>query len=223
MNIFQQRQKLITLAVLIIVSLFLLGLTKLPWIISKPLMVNENIKKAPVIVVLYCGYGDKIKNGLNQYSLYRVQKGVKLWENGLAPYLLFSGGSSDRNDNNFVGSERMALEAERLNVPKERIIVETKSKDTRHNILNTTAILNKNEWESLILVTDDYHLKRAMTLFNKKGLKVFPAPVEWKDKGTWKTNWTYLRFLRYELQARAAYLVLNDNQIDMLVDFLRPG
>lgn len=125
------------------IFVFLLGFTKLPWIISKPLMVKEDIKIAPVIVVLYCGYGDIQKNGLGKFSLRRVEKAVQLWKNGIAPYLLFSGGKADKRDFNLTGSERMALEAIRLDVPGEKIIIEHDSKDTRYNILNTSSILKK--------------------------------------------------------------------------------
>jgi len=207
---------------LIIVSLLLLGLTDLPWVISRPLLVTEDIQDAPLIVVLYCGYGDMIQNGLGEYSRQRVQKGVQLWKQGLASYILFTGGRADKRVFDLAGSERMSLEAIRLGVPKNKIIIENDSKDTRQNVLNATSILKEKNWDRLILVTNDFHMKRVMFLFNRNGLKVFPAPVEWQVKGKWTSNWTYLRFLFYEFRAWLAYSLLNDQQIDTVMDFLRP-
>lgn len=198
-----------------------LGFTQLPWILSKPLMVETNIDKSPVIVVLYCGYGKPFPNGLNRYAHNRVSKGVDLWQQGAAPYILFSGGRSGQEAAQ-SGAEKMAREAIRQNIPRTRIIIEAESKDTRFNIRNTSLILKKKGWNHLVLVTDDYHIKRAMTLFREEGLTVFPAPVRWQEKGTWTHNWTYLRFLCYEIQARLAYLLLNDHQIDRIMNVLRP-
>ena len=207
----------------LILIILLLGFTELPWIISRPFICEENIQASPVIVVLYCGHGITVRNGLDKYSIDRIQKAVQIWEKGLASYLLFTGGNADRRGTGLSGSNRMAAEALRLGVPKERILIEAGSKDTLNNVHNTSLILNKNGWNSLILVTSDFHIKRAADLFDKNRFKVYPAPVEWNIRRSWKSNWTYLKFLRYELQARLAYLLLNEKQLNTLMDFLRPG
>lgn len=212
----------IIIFITLIISTLVLGFTSMPWIISYPIMVEEEIKKTSVIVVLYCGYGEIKQNGLGKYSLNRVHKSLELWKKNQSSYLLFSGGNSDNKIFNLTGSERMALEALRFGVPREKLIVENKSKDTRYNVLNSSLIIRKKGWKELILVTDNYHIKRALDLFQSNGLKVYPAPVIWREKGDWKSNWTYLKFLSYELQARAAYLLLNKNQIDLLINYMRP-
>jgi len=206
---------------LILITL-LLGFTELPWFISRPFICEENIQASPVIVVLYCGYGITVRNGLDKYSLDRIQKAVQVWEKGLASYLLFTGGNTDRRGTVFSGTKRMALEAIRQGVPEERIILEQNSKDTRYNVINSSIILNEKGWNNFILVTNDFHMQRTVNLFNKNGFHVYPAPVKWEEKGKWKSNWTYLRFLWYELRAMAAYLLLSDKQINAVIDFLRP-
>lgn len=201
----------------------LLGFTELPWILSKPLIVHENIKTSPVIVVLYSNYGDAIENELDKYSSQRVQKAVQLWKKGFAPFIIFSGGSAARKGNALPGALRMAREAGKQGVPREQIIVEHHSKDTRHNVLNSSRILIEKSWNALILVTNDFHMKRAVSLFEKRGFQVYPAPIEWHPRGEWKANFGYLRILLYELVARVAYVLLNDKQIDTLINFLRPS
>lgn len=201
----------------------LLGFTELPWVISGPYIYEENIQVAPVIVVLYSGYGISERNDLDKYSLDRIERAVQLWKNELSPNILFAGGSADKRGTGLSGSNRMAAEALRLAVPEENILIEARSKDTRNNVHNTSLILNKKGWNSLILVTSDFHIKRAADLFDKNRFTVYPAPVEWKLRKSWKSNWTYLKFLRYELQARLAYFLLNEKQLNTLMDFLRPG
>ena len=207
----------------IILVVLLLGFSELPWFISRPFICEENIQASPVIVVLYCGYGITVRNGLDKYSLDRIQKAVQIWKKELSPNILFAGGCADKRGTGLPGSNRMAAEALRLGVPEEKILIEAGSKDTLNNIRNTSLILKKNGWDSLILVTSDFHIKRAADLFDKNRFKVYPAPVEWKTRISWKSNWTYLKFIRYEVQARLAYLLLNEKQIDTLMDFLRPG
>lgn len=206
----------------IILVVLLLGFSELPWFISRPFICKENIQASPVIVVLYCGYGITVRNGLDKYSLDRIQKAVQIWKKGLASYLLFTGGNADRRGTVFTGSKRMALEAIRQGVPEERITLEQNSKDTRYNAINSSIILKEKGWNNFILVTNDFHMQRTVNLFKKNGFNVYPAPVEWEEKGKWKSNWTYLRFLWYELRAMAAYLLLNDKQINAVIDFLRP-
>lgn len=217
------KKTLLTTVLGLLCLIFLLGFTKLPWILSKPLLIKENIKEVPVIVVLYSGYGKIIRNGLDKYSLARVQKAVQLWKRGLASHILFSGGGADRRGDGSAGAKKMALEAVKHHIPQARIIIEQNSKDTRQNAINTSHILKQKGWNEVILVTNDFHIKRAARLFEKENIRTHPAPIKWQIKGAWKSNWEYLRFLRYELQARVAYLLLTEKQIDALINFLRPS
>ena len=216
------KKTILTIALGLFCLIFLLGFTELPWILSKPLRMKENIKEAPVIVVLYSGYGRIIRNGLDKYSLARVQKAVQLWKRGLASYILFSGGGADRREGGAAGAEKMGLEAIKLSIPRERIIIEQDSRDTRQNAINSSHILKQKGWDEVILVTNDFHIQRAARLFEKENVHAYPAPIEWQIRGAWKSNWEYLRFLRYELQARVVYLLLTEKQIDALINFLRP-
>ena len=217
-----QKRTIFTTALGLLCLIVLLGFTELPWILSKPLIIKENIKEAPVIVALYSGYGKNVRNGLDKYSLARVQKAVQLWKGGLASYILFSGGGADRREGGSAGAKKMALEAIKQNIPQERIIIEQDSRDTRQNAINSSHKLKQIGWSTVILVTNDFHMQRAVRLFEKENIQTYPAPIEWQIRGAWKSNWEYLHFLRYELQVRVAYLLLTEKQIDILINFLRP-
>ena len=112
------KKTFLTTGVGLLFLMFLLGFTELPWILSKPLLIKENIKKAPVIVVLYSGYGKIIRNGLDNYSLERVQKALQLWRGGFASHILFSGGGADRREDGSAGAKKMAREAMRYHIPQ---------------------------------------------------------------------------------------------------------
>ncbi|MCS6953863.1 MAG: YdcF family protein [Bryobacterales bacterium] len=62
-----------------------------------------------------------------------------------------------------------------LGVPRERIVLEEGSWNTRLNALYTTALVR--HWPGKkVLLTSDFHMRRARLCFRKAGLEVEPAP-----------------------------------------------
>ena len=67
-----------------------LGLLRLaPWL-ARPLLVAEDVRPQPFIVVL-CG-GCRFNGRPNEATAARVEHGVRLFEQGLAQHLILSGG-----------------------------------------------------------------------------------------------------------------------------------
>lgn len=60
-------------------------------------------------------------------------------------------------------------------VPADRIEVDTASQSTRENALFTAALL-KQETGPVVLVTSDYHMRRAAAQFARAGISVIPHP-----------------------------------------------
>jgi len=64
-----------------------------------------------------------------------------------------------------------------LGVPKESILIENESTNTRENALRTGALLGlKDKW---LLVTSASHMRRALGSFEKVGLNVEAVPVDY--------------------------------------------
>jgi len=64
-----------------------------------------------------------------------------------------------------------------LGVPRESILIENESTNTRENALRTGALLGlKDKW---LLVTSASHMKRALSSFEKVGLNVEAVPVDY--------------------------------------------
>lgn len=62
-----------------------------------------------------------------------------------------------------------------LGVPRDRIVLEERSWNTRLNALYTTALVR--DWPGKkVLLTSDFHMRRARRCFRKAGLEVEPAP-----------------------------------------------
>ena len=55
--------------------------------------------------------------------------------------------------------------------------METESETTWSNATNSAVILKREGIDTVYLVTDSWHMRRAMIAFHHAGLKVWPAPV----------------------------------------------
>ena len=72
-----------------------------------------------------------------------------------------------------------------LGVPREKILVEGKSRSTVENARRTKEILAAERLRRPLLVTSAYHMWRAVTVFEKAGVAVTPVPAgirTWKGK-----------------------------------------
>jgi uncharacterized SAM-binding protein YcdF (DUF218 family) len=63
-------------------------------------------------------------------------------------------------------------------VPRERIIIESLSLDTRQNAQFSTAIVRSLGADETVVVTSALHLPRALFEFERAGLHVLGAPVD---------------------------------------------
>jgi len=100
-----------------------------------------------------------------------AERSAELFLQGYAENLIFSGGLGRFTENNWKESEaekfaRIAIE---LGVPKEKIILETKSTNSGENVLFTKAIIENAgfTFNKFILVQKPYMEKRAYATFIK--------------------------------------------------------
>lgn len=60
--------------------------------------------------------------------------------------------------------------------------VETESQTTQENAKFSAKILRENHINSIYLVTNDWHLPRAIKIFEKEGLAKIPVPTGFHNK-----------------------------------------
>ncbi len=97
----------------------------------------------------------------------RLSHAVALFQAGAGEYLLFSGGVGKHPPSE---AEVMARIARDAGVPSERLVLERNSTNTLENALHCRAILRAHGWQRITVVTDDYHLPRALLAFRLLGL-----------------------------------------------------
>jgi uncharacterized SAM-binding protein YcdF (DUF218 family) len=95
----------------------------------------------------------------------RTAEAVKLYQDGWAKHVLFSGAALDPNSAS--NAAVMARLAEAQGVPKSVIQLEEKSTTTQTNAIDSAPIIQRDNYKSIILVTSPYHQRRASIAFQR--------------------------------------------------------
>lgn len=64
-----------------------------------------------------------------------------------------------------------------LGVPREQVLLEQQSRDTDENARFTVELLRRHGFRKPVLITSAYHLRRAVAMFDRVGVKVTPFPA----------------------------------------------
>jgi len=96
-------------------------------------------------------------------TVARTREAIKLYQNGWAPKLIFSGAAQDKSGPS--NAEAMRREARLAGIPDTNIIIEEYGETTKQNAENTQSIFDRNGIKSVILVTSGYHQRRASLEF----------------------------------------------------------
>jgi len=138
------------------------------------LKISEVPQPSDAIVVFGGGVGETGSPGKS--TIERARCAVKLYKEGYAKNLIFSSGYMYL----YNDAENMKFFAISMGVPVSDIILEQEANSTYENVKFTKKILERYKWDSIILVSSPYNMRRASLVFNKsgKGIKVFYVPVE---------------------------------------------
>lgn len=113
----------------------------------------------------------------------RLRHAVSLWRQGRANRLVLSGGVSTHPP---AEAEVMYQLARAEGVPAACLIREPTATSTLHNATACAALLNPQGWGRVIVVSDRYHLRRALLAFRHCGLDAVGSAA---DAECGKPNW----------------------------------
>ncbi|QQS43671.1 YdcF family protein [Candidatus Roizmanbacteria bacterium] len=213
-------KKFLIIFAVLAASAFVLYISLLIYIDSRA--EHETKVKSDVIIVL----GGTIKSDNSCYGpicnqkgfvkkprynpcvIARVDHAVELYKEGFAPKILMSGGNDEGT--NINEAENMKKFAIAAGVPTEDILIENKSTSTYENFAFSKEILTDAKLDSVIIVTDPYHIARAKLVASKLHYDYSLSPavesVCWdQDKNKPFTN----RDSRREAFALILYKLLN--------------
>ncbi len=144
--------------------------------------LSEADEHFDLILVLGCAV--RPDGSLSHMLEDRVKTGVSLYEAGLADYVLMSGDRSEGYDE----VSAMQKEAERLGVPGEKILIDPQGYSTYESIVN---LLQKYKGKKVLIVTQKYHLHRALYIAEKLGVDAYGVSADLR---------TYTKQLKYDLR-----------------------
>jgi uncharacterized SAM-binding protein YcdF (DUF218 family) len=101
-----------------------------------------------------------------------------------AARILFSGGSGALIYDEGAEAAFAARILEDLGIPRARIVLEDRSRNTVENARFSKALAQPKPGERWLLVTSAHHLPRAVGVFRKVGFPVEAYPVDWRTRGT---------------------------------------
>jgi uncharacterized SAM-binding protein YcdF (DUF218 family) len=146
------------------------------------LIVSDGPHPADALIVLGGGTGD------------REQTGAQLYRAGYAPEVLTTGESLQLVGVPATFADLSAQALERAGVPAERIHRLSTSASTCDDARLSRQVLADLGAQSLIVVSDPFHMRRAMMLFEREyagsGIRLIPvaASPSWFDLNRWWTR-----------------------------------
>ncbi len=167
------------LAVAAAVVIAVIGLAADCWLsaFGRFLVVDERPRRCDAIVIL------------SGETVPRVAKGVELYKEGYAGLIIMSGGG--RPTSKLTDADLMLMEAVDLGVPPSVVLLENKSESTYDNAVNVKKIILERDIKSFLLVTSNYHTRRAKYIFGRvlKGTGVEFVTVSAPDPKFSPSSW----------------------------------
>ena len=105
----------------------------------------------------------------------RINHGITLYNEGYVDRIIVTGGAPE-------GSEVSEAEVAKLylleqGIPEAAVLTENTSTITQENLENSRVIMDENNYETAIIVSDPLHMKRAMLLAEDAGIKAYSSPT----------------------------------------------
>jgi uncharacterized SAM-binding protein YcdF (DUF218 family) len=157
---------------------------------------NPVVRHADVIVVL----GTAQLNGRPGEALEaRLVEAKRIFELGLAPTIITVGAGAPGDRTTEAASGKYWLRTH--GIPSKKITAIEEGRDTLVSTKAYAALMKKRMVSDVIIVTDPYHCKRAMTMANDQGIVSTCSPVKSGPNTISQSGFKYL------LREAGAYLV----------------
>ena len=106
----------------------------------------------------------------------RLDHALDLWQRGLAPVLIFTGGTGAGDTTSEAAVSRVY--AIKHGVPDTAILLEHQGKTTRQSLAAVSAIMHARQMQTAILVSDPFHMLRLRILSTQYGVNAYTSPTK---------------------------------------------
>lgn len=168
----------------VLLLLWLLGVAA--WII----WVGDRDQAAPADAIIVLGaaaYDAKPSPVFEE----RIRHGLDLYQQGYAPKLIFTGGFGGARAR-FSESQVARRYALRQNVPDRDILIETRSRTTRQNLVEARQLMAEHGMHKVIVVSDPLHMARALRLSRELGIDALASSTPSTRFRSFHTSWRFL-------------------------------
>lgn len=124
----------------------------------------------------------------------RLDHAAELYKEDFAPFIITTGGThpGEKFSEGAVGKMYLAKKG----IPTEKIIVDETSLTTRENIERITEIAAEKNLKKIIIVSDPFHMYRALMLAKKFGIEALPSPT--RKSPISENRWLEMRYMLRE-------------------------
>jgi uncharacterized SAM-binding protein YcdF (DUF218 family)/glycosyltransferase involved in cell wall biosynthesis len=194
---YRKTRRRLVIAGIVCLLLYLLSFhTPLLWLVASPLKISQAPRIADVIVTFAGGVGESGKAGEGYRE--RVTHSVNLYKKGFAHKMIFSTGYV------YVMQEAEVMKALAvyLGVPSEDIILEKRAGSTYQNVKFTKDIMEKHGWDSALVVSSPYNMRRIIMVYNKIAPEIevtlTPVPKSGFYGDEKKVKWKHIKAIAHE-------------------------
>ena len=151
---------------IIIVLILIISINSYVIITTKNKIINSNtsIEKTDCIIILGAG----LRNDKPSLMLEdRLKKGIETYNNGISNKIIMSGDHTRKNHDEVNIMKEYAINN---NVPSEDIFMDHAGISTYDSIYRAKNIFNAKK---IVIITQKYHLYRALYIANQLGLEAY--------------------------------------------------
>jgi uncharacterized SAM-binding protein YcdF (DUF218 family) len=105
----------------------------------------------------------------------RLDHAIELYEGGLAPYLVVTGGKAEGDRTTEAASARAYALAK--GVPEKAILVEDKGRTTLESLRGVAGLLRDHALGTAMFVSDRTHMLRVLRIAKDEGIQAFGSPT----------------------------------------------
>ena len=105
----------------------------------------------------------------------RLDHAIELYQDGLAPYLVVTGGKAEGDRTTEAASARAYALAK--GVPAEAILVEDKGRTTLESLRGVAELLRTHALKTALFVSDRTHMLRVLRIAKDEGIRAFGSPT----------------------------------------------
>ena len=121
----------------------------------------------------------------------RIRHGLDLYRQGLAPKLIFTGGFGGATAR-FSESQVARRYALKQQIPAQDILIESRSRTTRQNLVEAKRLMDAHGMRRAILVSDPLHMARALRLSRELGIDALASSTPSTRFRSFHTSWRFL-------------------------------